>query len=116
MTNPNLTTEEPIMTFNEFLVSDEGRRVLNSKQADLLAANLARHSVTIRRDWDLCDFMDAHPEYFCDITDEEKRAGAQTAYMMWVEYERYNAAKNRSMQRNLGGQRARPRGERLARG
>jgi len=75
------------MTFNEFLVSDEGRQKLNNRQADLLLARLQRHRVTIRWSFELCDFMDAYPEYFCLLTEQEIRDGLQTMRTMWDKYQ-----------------------------
>jgi hypothetical protein len=89
------------MTFNEFLESDEGRRVLNNRQAEVLATYLRRHEVTIWTLKDLYDFEDQHPRYFVHIGEEEKRAGMQNLTMMWNEYERFLSPSGRRIGRHV---------------
>jgi hypothetical protein len=77
-------------TFNEFLASGEGR--LNRDQADTMLAIFTRHNATIRSSKDLQDFMDAHPEFCCHLSDEDKRNGLQTFNEMWRRFEWWKRA------------------------
>jgi hypothetical protein len=57
----------------------------------------------VRYSWELWDFVDAHPEYFREITEQDKRDGLQTTAMMWAAYEEHRRLEALGTQRSLVG-------------
>lgn len=74
------------ISFNEFLVAEEGRCVLHREQADTMAERLRRHGVVIRVHQEFWGFVKAHPEYVRVLTKEDLRQGMQSHWTMWSLY------------------------------
>ena len=72
-------------SFNQFLDSEEGLRVLDRSQADPLVALLREHNVIIDDDWDLSDFLEDKPGWYV-MTAEEIALGYESTGTMWVQY------------------------------